>query len=63
MRWFVRQSIKGGRVCSFSQYCKSKNCDDMLKIMSEEFDVKGKFYTTIDAYLNYKKKHLKIFEK
>ena len=32
MRWFVRQSIKGGRVCSFNQNYKSKNCDDVLKI-------------------------------
>ena len=31
MRWFVRQSIKGGRVCAFHQYYKSKVCDDNLK--------------------------------
>ena len=31
-RWFVRQSIKGGRVCAFNQYHKSeKICDDILK--------------------------------
>ena len=24
MRWFVRQSIKGGRVCAFNQHYKSK---------------------------------------
>ena len=29
MRWFVRQSIKGGRVCAFNQYYKSKHCDDI----------------------------------
>ena len=27
MRWFVRQSIKGGRVCAFNQNYKSKICD------------------------------------
>ena len=31
-RWFVRQSIKRGRVYEFSQYFKSeKICDDILK--------------------------------
>ena len=29
IRRFVRQSIKGGRVCSFNQYYKSKICDDV----------------------------------
>ena len=39
MRWFVRQSIKGGRVCAFNQYYKSKICDDILKIISKELFV------------------------
>ena len=41
MRWFVRQSIKGGRVCSFNQYYKSKHCDDILKVINKELAVKG----------------------
>ena len=40
MGWFVRESIKGGRVCAFNQYYKSKICDDILKIISEELNVK-----------------------
>ena len=28
MRQFVRQSFKGGQVCAFHQYYKSKICDD-----------------------------------
>ena len=36
MRWFVRQSIKGGRVCAFNQYYKSEFYDDILEIISEE---------------------------
>ena len=36
MRWFVRQSIEGGRVCAFNQYYKSKICDEVFKIISEE---------------------------
>ena len=53
VRWFVRQSIKGGRVCAFNQYFKSELiCDDILKIISEEIDVKGNTYNIKDAYLN-----------
>ena len=36
MRWFVRQSRKRGRVCAFNQNIKSKKCNDILKIISEE---------------------------
>ena len=63
MRWFVRQSIKGGRVCAFNQYYKSKICDDILKVISEVLNVKGNIYVIIEAYLNYKNKHFKIYEK
>ena len=63
MRWFVRQSIKGGRVCAFNQYYKSKHCDDILKIINKELAVKGTVYDTIEAYMEYKNKHFKIFEK
>ena len=63
MRWFVQQSIKGGRVCAFNQYYKSEICDDILKVLSEELNVKGNIYDIIEVYLNYKNKHFKIFEK
>ena len=63
MRWFVRQSIKGGRVCSFNQYYKSKHCDDILNIINKELAVKGTVYDTIEAYMEYKNKYFKIFEK
>ena len=63
MRWFVRQSIKGGRVCSFNQYYKSKHCDDILKFINKELAVKGSVYDTIEAYMEYENKHFKIFEK
>ena len=33
MRWFVRQNIKGGRVCAFNQCYESKICDDILNIL------------------------------
>ena len=63
MRWFVRQSIKGGLVCAFNQYYKSKHCDDILEIIKKELAVKGTVYNTIEAYMEYKNKYKKIFEK
>ena len=51
MRWFVRQSIKGGRVCAFNHYFNSKTCDEVLKIISEELHVEGTVYDKIEAYL------------
>ena len=63
MRWFVRQSINGGRVCSFNQYYKLKHCDDILKIINKEVAVKGTLYDTIEVYMEYKNNHFKIFEK
>ena len=61
MRLFVRQSIKEGRVCAFNQYYKSKTCDEVLKIISEDLNVKGSVYDKIEAYMEYKTEHLKIF--
>ena len=52
MRWFVRQSVKGGRVNAFNQTYKSKFCDDILKIISEELNVNGNSYNIIKAYMN-----------
>ena len=63
MRWFVRRCIIGGRVCAFNQYYKSKICDDFLKIISEDLNVKGKIYDIIEAYLNYKKIVLRVMKK
>ena len=63
MRWFVRQSIKGGRVCAFNQYYKSENCDDILKFISKELCVQGNIYDIIEEYLNYKNKHYEKYEK
>ena len=63
MRWFVRHSAYGGRTCAFNQYYKSKNCDDILKIISKEICVKQNDYDIIEAYMQYKNKHFIIFEK
>ena len=58
----VRQSIKGGRVCAFNQYYKSKISDDILKIISKELNFEGNVYDIIEAYMGYKNNHLKIIK-
>ena len=63
MRWFVRQAAYGGRGCAFNQYYKSKICGDILDIISEELRVEGNTYDKIEAFMNYKNEHLKVFEK
>ena len=63
MRWFVRQAAYGGRVCAFNQNDKSKSCDDILKIISKELNVKESVYDKIEVYMKYKNEHFKIFEK
>ena len=60
MSWFVRQSIKGIRVCSFNQFYKSKFCDEVLEVLSEELKVEGNVYDIIEAYMKYKNEHLEI---
>ena len=63
LEWLVRQSIKRGRVCAFNQYFKFKFCEDILKIISEELNVKGNIYDIFEGHLEYKNNFLKIFEK
>ena len=63
MRHFVRQAAHGGRVCAFNQCYKSKICDEILKIKSEELNMKGNVYDIIEVYMNYKNKQFKNFEK
>ena len=58
--WFVRQSIKGGRVCAFNQYYKSKICDDILEVILKELKNDGNDYDIIEGCMKDKNKHLKI---
>ena len=62
-RWFVREAAYGRRVCAFNQYYKSKHYDDIFKIISKEFCVKRIVYDSIEAYMDYKNKHLKVLKK
>ena len=61
-RWFIQQSIKGGRVCAFNHHFKNKICDDVLKISSEGLIVKGNVWDNIEAYMKYKNNLLKIIK-
>ena len=63
LRWFVRLSIKGGRVCVLNQYYIPKICDEILKIISEELNIEGKVYDKIEAYMKQKKHHEEIIKK
>ena len=63
MRYFVRYSIKGGRVCAFNQYYKSKICDDVSKNLSKKLKVEGNVYDILEAYVKYKNEHSKNFRK
>ena len=64
MRRFVRQSIKGGRVCAFNQYYKSDHYYDIKKILAKELGVRnGNFYVIIEEDLRYKKKYYDVYEK
>ena len=45
-----------------NQYYKSKICDDVLKILSEELKISGRVYDIIEAYMKYENHHLKIIK-
>ena len=63
MRHFVRETAYGGRNCAFNQNYKSRSCDNVLNIVSKEINVEGNTYEKIEAYMNYKEEHLKVFGK
>ena len=64
MRWFVRQSIKGGQVCAFNQYYKSDHYKDIKRILAKELGNRnGNIYDIIEEYLRYKKKYYDIYKK
>ena len=64
MRWFVRQSIKGGRVCAFNQFYKSNHYYDIKRILAKELGIRiGNIDDIIEEYLRYKKKYYDIYKK
>ena len=59
---FVNQSKEGEYVLLIN-ITNSKNCDDILKFISEELNVKGNFYDILETYISYKNIHFKTYEK
>ena len=43
-RWFVRQSIKGGRVCASNQYYKSNHYNDIKRISSKNQELEMEIF-------------------
>ena len=57
IKHFLRQSIKGGRVCSFNQYFKSNFCGGILKIILRDLKVERNNFDIIEACLKYENNH------
>ena len=73
MRWFVRQSVKGGRYSVPNHYYKSITSDEVFNVISTDLNKNGNICETIDILFEYetniekKQKHemihnLKIIE-
>ena len=41
LRHFIGQNVKGGRICAFDQYYKSKTFRDVLKNLPQNLKIKG----------------------
>ena len=64
MRWCMRQSAKGGRVCAFIQQYYYIYCNDKLKCLSEESKTKSlKVINVIEEDSKYEHYHEKVVEK
>ena len=51
VKWFVRQSIKGGRFAAFFKNYKFGTADKIFETLSEELDMKRKICDVIEAYV------------
>ena len=63
MRWFVRQSKKGGPFFAFNHSYRYEISDDVSKIISEEINVNGNVYDIVEAYMKDKNLYLKFIKK
>ena len=59
MRYFVRQSLKGGRCAVFNQYYESTISDEVFNYISKGLDVNGNICEILDKYFKYENKHEK----
>ena len=53
MRYFVRQSIKGGRCGNFRQFLKSIISDEVFNFISKELDNIGGVCEILDKYFEF----------
>ena len=63
MRWFVRQSIKGGGCTAFKQFYKSNKAENVFEIISRELNVQGIICEIVEAYIKYVNDFKKQLEK
>ena len=61
-RHFARQSFKSGRLCAFKQYYKTEISNEVLKILYRELKARRNVYDNIEAYMKYKRDHLKFIK-
>ena len=59
MRYFVRQSIKGGRCSVLNHYYKSTISDQVFRIISQDLCFDGKICEILDKYFEYTNTHKK----
>ena len=62
MRYFVRQSTKGGICGSFNQCCKSNISSEAFNNISKEIDINGNICEILDIHFEFLKKHRKTIE-
>ena len=60
MRWFVGQSIKGGRCIAFSQRYKSRSFEKIFGTLSEEIKVETSKFDFFLIYVEYVVKQKKL---
>ena len=62
MKWFVRQSIEGGRCSAVNQYYNSIVSVEVHNIFSIELNINGNVCVILDKYVQFKNKQRRIIE-
>ena len=62
MRYFVKQSIKGGRCTALNQYYETAISDEVFNFFSKDLAIYGNICEILDKYFEYTYKHRKLIE-
>ena len=62
VRYFVRESKKGGRCSALNQYYKSKISDEVFNNFSKELNINGNVCEMLEKHFEYTNKHRKLVE-